>query len=105
MKQGILKTSLLKLHQQGKSITTEKDLEHLVLSEATVARVDKLTEKQWESEDWYKQKAGFITASKAKRIMTMQISMDKNLARNVSKAVEVVVHPKASFTHNAKSST
>ena len=95
LEQGIMKANLLKLQRNGnESFATEKDLHHLCLDNVIIDRIDKLTEKQWQCKEWYQQKAGFITASKAKRVFTLQRSIDKGLPRNVTKLVEEVVHPK-----------
>ena len=52
------------------------------------------TSKQWH-EEWYLHKAGFITASKCKRVFTRQEALEKNNAENATKLVEAIALAKA----------
>ena len=93
--QGIMKANLLKWQRRNcNKFATDMDLSELCLDEGMIGRVETSTVKQWRCKEWYTQQAGFITASKAKRIFTLQTSMDKDLPRNVSKLVEEILNPK-----------
>ena len=46
--------------------------------------------KQWQCEQWYLHKTGFITASKGKRVFTRQQTLKKNPAENVKKLIEEI---------------
>ena len=53
------------------------------------------TSKQWQCEEWYLHNAGFITASKCKRVFTRQEALEKNNAENTTKLVEAIALAKA----------
>ena len=53
------------------------------------------TSKQWQCEEWYLHNAGFITASKCKRVFTRQEALEKNNAENATKLVEAIALAKA----------
>ena len=57
--------------------------------------VESTTSKQWRCEEWYLHKAGFITASKCKRVFTRQEALEKNNAENATKLVEAIALAKA----------
>ena len=52
--------------------------------------------KQWQCKEWYENKAGFITASKCKKVYTRQKTLEKHLNKNhdVSCLVNEIVHAK-----------
>jgi hypothetical protein len=52
--------------------------------------------KQWQCKEWYENKAGFITASKCKKVYTPQKTLEKHLNKNhdVSCLVNEIVHAK-----------
>ena len=66
----------------------------LSFSDAERNHVDTTTAKQWQCEEWYLHKAGFITASKCKRVFTRQETLEKNKEENVIKLVQDIVLPK-----------
>ena len=53
-------------------------------------QVERTTVKQWQCEEWYLHKAGFITASKCKRVFTRQETLYKNPAENARNLVEEI---------------
>ena len=65
----------------------------LSFSDAERNHVDTTTAKQWQCEEWYLHKAGFITASKCKRVFTRQETLEKNNEENVIKLVQDVALP------------
>ena len=81
------------------NISTEEVLSLLSFSDAEREHVDNTTSKQWQCEEWYLHKAGFITASKCKRVFTRQDTLDKNKEEDVSKLVEVIALAKTPHTH------
>ena len=66
----------------------------LSFSDAERNHVDTSTAKQWQCEEWYLHKAGFITASKCKRVFTRQETLEKNKEENVIKLVQDIALPK-----------
>jgi hypothetical protein len=44
--------------------------ETLTFLEEEIKNVDKITLKQWQCKEWYKNRTGFITASKCKKVYT-----------------------------------
>ena len=66
----------------------------LSFSDAERNHVDTTTAKQWQCEEWYLHKAGFITASKCKRVFTRQETLEKNNEENVIKLVQDIALPK-----------
>lgn len=67
----------------------------LVFTEEEITRVNDTTLKQWQCKEWYTQKAGFITASKCKRVYTRQETLEKNRGKDidVSRLVREIVEP------------
>ena len=50
---------------------------------------------QWEWEEWYFHKAGFITHSKCKRVFTSQEAIKKKNEKDVKRFIENIVLPKS----------
>lgn len=98
---GIMKKKLLEYHKKydlhHSSSSYNKILAELSFSEKEVERVSFSTMKQWQSKEWYIQKAGFISASKAKIVFGAQSSLDKGHKRNITKLVEEIACPKYPF--------
>ena len=59
------------------NISTEEVLRFLSFSDAERGHVEITTSKQWQCEEWYLHKAGFIIASKCKRVLTRQEALEK----------------------------
>ena len=77
------------------NISTEDVLRFLSFSDAEREHVESTTSKQCQCEEWYLHKAGFITASKCKKVFTRQEALEKNNAQNVTKLVEAIALAKA----------
>ena len=77
------------------NISTEEVLKFLSFSDAEREHVERTTSKQWQCEEWYLHKAGFITASKCKRVFTRQEALEKNNAENARKLAEAIAFAKA----------
>ena len=77
------------------NILTEEVLKFLSFSDAEREHVERTTSKQWQCEEWYLHKAGFITASKCKRVFTRQEALEKNNAENARKLAEAIAFAKA----------
>ena len=84
---GIMDTKLREV-MRNPNISTEEVASLLSFSDAERNHVDTTTSKQWQCEEWYLHKAGFITASKCKRVFTRQETLDKNKEENVIKLVQ-----------------
>ena len=65
----------------------------LFFTEKEIECTSSTTLKQWKCKEWFIQKAGFISASKAKRIHAIQTSLEQGKNRNVSNIVLDIVHP------------
>ena len=91
---GIMDTKLREVMRNHPNISTEEVASLLSFSDAERSHVDTTTSKQWQCEEWYLHKAGFITASKCKRVFTRQETLDKNKEENVINLVQDIALPK-----------
>jgi len=73
---GIMNTKLKEIVNNHPNISNEELVGLLSFSDAERNHVDSTTSKQWQCEEWYLHKAGFITASKCKRVFTRQETLD-----------------------------
>ena len=77
--------------------TPEETFTSLRFTEEDIKVVSDATQQQWQSKEWYIQKAGFITASKCKQVYTRQATIEKNQAiaksTDVTCTVNQIVHP------------
>ena len=78
-------TKLQEVLRNDANISTEEVLKFLFFSDADREHVESTNSKQWQCEEWYLHKAGFITASKCKRVFTRQEALEKNNAENATK--------------------
>ena len=62
--------------------------------------VENTTSKQWKCEEWYLHKAGFITATKCKKVFTRQETLEKYNAEDVTKLVEDIALAKRTQIHS-----
>ena len=99
---GIMNTKLQEILKTDPSISTEKLLKLLSFSDTEREYVESTTSKQWQCEEWYLHKAGFITASKCKRVFTRQKALEKNNAENALKLVEAIALAKTPHIHSKK---
>ena len=97
---GILKEKLLQYHREHdlhKIISAEHLLANISLSDEEVENVNISTVEQWKTKEWYHQKAGIITASKAKRVFNAQLKLEKNTKCSVVSLVKDITRPKCTF--------
>ena len=99
---GIMNTKLQEILKTDPSISTEELLKLLSFSDIEREYVESTTSKQWQCEEWYLHKAGFITASKCKRVFTRQEALEKNNAENATKLVEAIALAKTPYIHSKK---
>ena len=69
---------------------SEQFLSDLTFSEEEINYVEEVTKDQWQCDDWYMHKVGFITASKCKDVCSRQTTLEKKndfsvtaLAKNI----------------------
>ena len=96
---GIMNTKLQEVLKNHANISTEEILRLLSFSDTEIDHVENTTSKQWKCEEWYLHKAGFITASKCKRVFTRQETLEKNNAEDVTKLVEDIALAKTPHIH------
>ena len=77
-KTGITNTKIQEIVQGHPNISSKDVLRLLSISDAERDYVESTTSIQWQCEEWYIHKAGFITASKCKRVFTRQKAIKKN---------------------------
>ncbi|CAH3158260.1 unnamed protein product [Porites lobata] len=66
-KTGIMRAKLLEILTNDPKTSTEEIVKVLSFSDSERKQVERTTTKQWQCEEWYLHKTGFITASKCKR--------------------------------------
>ena len=74
-------------------VTSDIKNGNLFFTEEEIQYTSSNTLKQWRCKEWFIQKSGFISASKAKRIHSIQTSLEQGKNRNVNKVVTEIVHP------------
>jgi hypothetical protein len=102
---GILKEKLLQYHREHdlhKIISAEHLLANISLSDEEIENVNISTVEQWKTKEWYHQKAGIITASKAKRVFNAQLKLEKNTKCSVVSLVKDITRPKCTFWNSPK---
>ena len=79
-KTGIMRAKLLEILTNDPKPSTEEIVKVLSLSDSERKPVERTTTKQWQCEEWYLHKTGFITASKCKRkrLRKTQLKMPKS---------------------------
>ena len=102
---GILEEKLLNYHRENNLhgvISAEHLLANISLSDEDVENVNTCTTGQWKSKEWYRHKAGIITASKAKRVFNAQLKLAKGSKCNIVKLVKDITSPKCAFRYSPK---
>ena len=89
-KTGIMRAKLLEILTNDPKTSTEEIVKVLSFSDSERKQVERTTIKQWQCEEWYLHKSGFITASKCKRVFTRQETLEKNPAENAKKLIEEI---------------
>ena len=92
---GIIHTKLQQVLRTDPNISLQEALRLLSFSDMEREHVEGTTSKQWQCKKWYLQKASFITASKCKRVITPQETLEKSNAENATKLVKAIALPKA----------
>ena len=87
-----MSSKLLEILTNNPETSAEEIVKLLSFSDTERKLVERTTIKQWQwqCEEWYLHKAGFITASKCKRVFTRQETLDKNPAENAKKLVQEI---------------
>ena len=83
-------TKVQELSRNDPNISAEEVVRLLFFSDEEIDYIESSTAKQWQCEDWYAHKAGFITASKCKRLFTRQETLERNTSENVTKLVQAI---------------
>ena len=92
---GIIHTKLQQVLRTDPNISPQEALRLLSFSDMEREHVEGTTSKQWQCKKCYLQKASFITASKCKRVITPQETLEKSNAENATKLVKSIALPKA----------
>ena len=94
--QGIMKNKVSTCMKNSRHVTPELVYQALSFTDAEIDAINYSTLKQWQCEEWYNQKAGFITASKCKQVFTRQATIEKNKPKktDVSRLVDIITAPK-----------
>ena len=92
---GIIHTKLQQVFRTDPNISPQEALRLLSFSDMEREHVERTTSKQWQCKKWYLQKASFITASKCRRVITPQETLEKSNAENATKLVKAIALPKA----------
>ena len=74
---GIMRQKVETYIQQSTDSKPEEFLKTLQFTDAEINHVEEATRDQWQCEDWYKNKVGFISASKCKDVCTRQTTLEK----------------------------
>ena len=81
---GIMEEKVEQFITLTPSPTPEKFLHHLTFTDAEIKKVERATIGQWQSEEWFQQKMGFITASKCKTVFTRQKTLDRTNSSEIT---------------------
>ena len=93
-KTGIMNTKIQEIIRGHPNISSKDVLRLLTFSDVERDHVERTTTMQWQCEEWYIHKAGFITASRCKRVFTRQEAIEKN-EKDVTKLVKDIVLPES----------
>ena len=93
-KTGIMNTKIQEIIRGHPNISSKDVLRLLTFSDVDRDHVERTTTMQWQCEEWYIHKAGFITASRCKRVFTRQEAIEKN-EKDVTKLVKDIVLPES----------
>ncbi|CAB4005783.1 Carboxypeptidase D [Paramuricea clavata] len=81
--------------------TAEEFLNYLSFSDSEIIDVEHATVDQWESEDWFLHKVGFISASKCKTVFTRQTTLNKGNSQETTALAKSIVS-KPSYNMSSK---
>lgn len=71
--------------------TPEEFLKVLCFTDAEIDNVEKATVDQWQSEDWFLNKVGFISASKCKAVFTRQATLNRTKSQEITALAKSIV--------------
>ena len=101
-KTGIMQNKLHEVLTNHPEVSSEEVLKLLSFSDAEREHVETTTLKQWQCEEWYMHKTGFITASKCKRVYTRQQTLEKKDGESATKLVEEIASSKTPYIPSAQ---
>ena len=90
---GIMKEKLLHYNDKEEVISLIRNEDETLITSEEINHINTLTMRQWKCQDWYIQKAGVISASKAKRVHNSQESLKRCANKDISKLVNEIVSP------------
>ena len=90
---SIMKEKIKQYSSKQEVISSFSNQDQPVITMEEINLVNTQTVKQWKCKEWYTQKAGIISASKAKRVHDFQISLKKCANKDVSKLVREIANP------------
>ena len=94
---GLLKEKVFQYHQEHnlhKVVSMDNLLANIALTDEEVEKISKSTIDQWKNDEWFRQKVGLITASKAKRVFNAQCKLEKGSKFNAVNIVKDITLPK-----------
>ena len=74
---GIMRQKVETYIQESTENNPEKFRNLLKFTDGEINHVEEITRDQWQCDDWYQHKVGFITASKCKDVCTRQTTLEK----------------------------
>ena len=90
---SIMKEKLMKYQTTQEVMSALDSRDEAMITSDEISHISNLTLKQWKCKDWYVQKAGIISASKAKRVHSAQSSLESCPHKDVSKLVNEIANP------------
>ena len=78
----LLKEKVFYYHQKHnlhRVVSMDNLLANIALTDKEVEKISKSTVDQWENDEWFRQKVGLITGSKAKRVFNAQCKLEKGV--------------------------
>ncbi|XP_028410221.1 uncharacterized protein LOC114532826, partial [Dendronephthya gigantea] len=93
---GIMKRKISICMESNKHATEDLVFQKLSFTDKEIDDINQATVKQFQCKEWYCEKAGFISASKVKRVVTRQATIEKNRPKktDVSCLVNMITNPK-----------
>ncbi|XP_028414141.1 uncharacterized protein LOC114537204 [Dendronephthya gigantea] len=93
---GIMAQKIIKLLHLHRSLSPNDLLAYLKFSDEEIKNINESTIEQWQSEDWYIHKQGFLSASKCKNYCTRQNSIREGKFDGFCKLAKQTVNVSAS---------
>jgi hypothetical protein len=89
---GIMKEKLMQYSSKEEVISSFNNQGETMITSEEISRINTLTIKQWKCQEWYVQKAGIVSASKAKRVNDSQTRLESCANKDVSKLVNEIAN-------------